>query len=119
MYQIPGYLRLNDIFNLDLPAQLVVLSACETGLGKDVKGEGLVGLTRGLMYAGSASVALSLWQVSDAATPELMKEFYQQMLQGKKSPNAALRAAQIAMLQNPDWRYPYYWGAFTVQGEWR
>ncbi|MBE9207032.1 CHAT domain-containing protein [Nostoc sp. LEGE 06077] len=116
---IPGYLRLSDIFNLNLPAQLVVLSACETGLGKDVQGEGLVGLTRGLMYAGSASVALSLWQVSDEATPELMKEFYQQMLQGKKSPNAALRAAQIAMLQNPDWRYPYYWGAFTVQGEWR
>ncbi|MBD2498791.1 CHAT domain-containing tetratricopeptide repeat protein [Nostoc sp. FACHB-280] len=116
---IPGYLRLSDIFNLNLPAQLVVLSACETGLGADIKGEGLVGLTRGLMYAGSASVALSLWQVSDEATPELMKEFYQQMLQGKKSPNAALRAAQIAMLQNPDWRYPYYWGAFTVQGEWR
>ncbi|OCQ97300.1 hypothetical protein BCD64_20840 [Nostoc sp. MBR 210] len=116
---IPGYLRLSDIFNLNLPAQLVVLSACETGLGADIKGEGLVGLTRGLMYAGSASVALSLWQVSDDATPELMKEFYQQMLQGKKSPNAALRAAQIAMLQNPDWRYPYYWGAFTVQGEWR
>ncbi|MBD2453943.1 CHAT domain-containing protein [Nostoc sp. FACHB-87] len=116
---IPGYLRLSDIFNLNLPAQLVVLSACETGLGADIKGEGLIGLTRGLMYAGSASVALSLWQVSDEATPELMKEFYQQMLQGKKSPNAALRAAQIAMLQNPDWRYPYYWGAFTVQGEWR
>ncbi|WP_339383876.1 CHAT domain-containing protein [Fortiea sp. LEGE XX443] len=114
-----GYLRLGDIFNLDLPAELVVLSACETGLGKDVKGEGLVGLTRGLMYAGSASVALSLWQVNDAATPELMKEFYKQILEGKKSPNAALRAAQIAMLQNKDWRYPYYWAAFTIQGEWQ
>ena len=83
--QVPqGYLRLGDIFNLNLPAELVVLSACQTGLGKEVQGEGLVGLTRGIMYAGSARVAVSLWNVSDKGTSPLMSEFYKQMLQQGK-----------------------------------
>lgn len=114
-----GYLRLGDIFNLNLPAELIVLSACQTGIGKEVQGEGLVGLTRGLMYAGSNRVAVSLWNVDDRGTSLLMSQFYQRMLQQGKSPAAALRAAQINMWQHKDWPNPYYWAAFTMQGEWR
>jgi len=114
-----GFLRLNDIFNLNLPAELVVLSACETGLGKDVKGEGLVGLTRGFMYAGAKGVVVSLWSVKDNATAELMKKFYQQMLDNGLNPVAALRAAQLEMWKTQQWKSPYYWAAFVVQGEWK
>ncbi|HEY9613446.1 CHAT domain-containing protein, partial [Allocoleopsis sp.] len=114
-----GFLRLNDIFNLNLPAELVVLSACETGLGKEIKGEGLVGLTRGFMYAGAPRVMVSLWSVADEGTSELMSRFYKKMLQDKLQPAAALRAAQIEMLQTPQWKSPYYWAAFTLQGEWK
>ncbi len=114
-----GFLRLNDIFNLNLPAELVVLSACETGLGKDVQGEGLVGLTRGFMYAGAKRVAVSLWSVNDTATASLMTKFYQQMLEKKLNPVAALRAAQLEMLKSEQWKAPYYWAAFVVQGEWQ
>jgi CHAT domain-containing protein/tetratricopeptide (TPR) repeat protein len=114
-----GYLRLGDIFNLDFAADLIVLSACETGLGKDVNGEGLVGLTRGLMYAGAERVAVSLWQVDDAGTAQLMQEFYTQMLKQGKSPTVALRAAQLKLWKNSSLQNPYYWSAFTLQGEWR
>jgi CHAT domain-containing protein/Flp pilus assembly protein TadD len=114
-----GFLRLNDIFNLNLPAELVVLSACETGLGKDVKGEGLVGLTRGFMYAGAKRVAVSLWSVNDTATASLMTKFYQQMLEKGLNPVAALRAAQLEMMKTQAWKAPYYWAAFVVQGEWQ
>jgi CHAT domain-containing protein len=114
-----GFLRLNDIFNLNLPAELVVLSACETGLGKEIKGEGLVGLTRGFMYAGSPRVLVSLWSVADEGTSVLMTRFYKKMLQENLQPVAALRAAQLEMLQDPQWKSPYYWAAFTLQGEWR
>ncbi|NET60898.1 MAG: CHAT domain-containing protein, partial [Symploca sp. SIO2E6] len=86
-----GFLRLHDVFNLNLPAELVVLSACQTGLGQEVKGEGLVGLTRGFMYAGSPRVLVSLWNVSDAATAEMMKRFYRNMLEEGLSATAALR----------------------------
>jgi CHAT domain-containing protein/Tfp pilus assembly protein PilF len=114
-----GFLRLADIFNLNFPAELVVLSACETGLGKEVKGEGLVGLTRGLMYAGAARVVVSLWNVDDEATSLLMSQFYSQMLQQGKTPAAALRAAQLKMWEQEKWRNPYSWSAFTLLGEWR
>jgi CHAT domain-containing protein len=114
-----GFFRLHDIFNLFLPAELVVLSACQTGLGKEVKGEGLVGLTRGFMYAGAARVVASLWQVNDAATAELMKRFYYRMLKDGMRPAAALRAAQIEMWKKPQWHSPFYWGAFALQGEWK
>jgi CHAT domain-containing protein/Tfp pilus assembly protein PilF len=114
-----GFLRLHDIFNLNLPAELVVLSACETGLGENVKGEGLVGLTRGFMYAGSRRVVVSLWSVNDAATSELMAKFYQKILQGGKNPVKALREAQLEMWNSPNRQSPYYWAAFTVQGDWR
>jgi CHAT domain-containing protein/Tfp pilus assembly protein PilF len=114
-----GFLRLHDIFNLNLPAELVVLSACETGLGKDVKGEGLVGLTRGFMYAGSRRVVVSLWSVNDVATSEVMAKFYQKMLQEGQNPVSALRAAQLEMWKSQQWQAPYYWAAFTIQGDWR
>ncbi|BAY95282.1 MULTISPECIES: CHAT domain-containing tetratricopeptide repeat protein [unclassified Tolypothrix] len=116
---IRGYLRLADLFNLDYPADLIVLSACETGLGKEIQGEGLVGLTRGLMYAGAERLVVSLWQVDDKGTSEFMQEFYQQMWQHNKSPNQALRAAQLKMWQQEKWRNPNYWAAFTFLGEWR
>ncbi|MCF4970138.1 hypothetical protein CV014_25025 [Nostoc sp. CMAA1605] len=113
-----GFLRLHDIFNLNLKADLVVLSACQTGLGKEIKGEGVVGLTRGFMYAGSPRVVVSLWSVEDQATSELMQTFYQQMLQAKLKPAAALRNAQIAIWRKQKYAAPYYWAAFTLQGEW-
>jgi len=114
-----GFLRANDIYNLKLPADLVVLSACQTGLGKEIRGEGLVGLTRGFMYAGAARVVVSLWSVNDQATAELMTRFYQRMLKQRQRPAAALRAAQVEMWRQPQWHAPFYWAAFTLQGEWR
>ena len=117
--QVDGFLRLHDIFNLNLPAELVVLSACETGLGKEIQGEGLVGLTRGFMYAGSPRVVVSLWKVDDVATAELMRRFYQQILEKGMRPAAALRAAQVAMWNDATWHAPYFWAAFVLQGEWR
>lgn len=114
-----GFLRLQDIFNLNLPAELVVLSACQTGLGKDTKGEGLVGMTRGFMYAGARRVVVSLWSVNDASTSELMTRFYQPILKEGKNPIIALREAQLEMWKSGKWQSPYYWAAFTVQGDWR
>lgn len=115
-----GFLRLNDIYNLKLPADLIVLSACQTALGKEIKGEGLVGLTRGFMYAGSRRIVASQWAVDDQATSELMQLFYKGMLGDKKlSPAAALREAQISMSNTKRFASPYYWSAFTIQGEWK
>lgn len=113
-----GFVDLQDIYNLDLSAELVVLSACETGLGKEVRGEGLVGLTRGFMYAGAPRVVASLWKVDDVATAELMKLFYTAMFRDGKRPAAALREAQLVMWRQKRWNSPYYWAAFTIQGEW-
>jgi CHAT domain-containing protein/predicted negative regulator of RcsB-dependent stress response len=115
-----GFLRLQDIYNLKLPAELVVLSACQTGLGKEVRGEGLIGLTRGFMYAGAPRVVASLWKVDDRATSELMKRFYQGML-GPEALSAAeaLRQAQLSIWRQKQWREPYYWAAFVLQGEWK
>jgi CHAT domain-containing protein/Flp pilus assembly protein TadD len=114
-----GFLPLNDIYNLHLNADLVVLSACRTALGQDIRGEGLVGLTRGFMYAGAARVLASLWSVEDRATAELMGELYRGMLRRGLSPAAALRRAQLAMLKSPIHRAPFYWAGFSLQGEWR
>jgi CHAT domain-containing protein/Tfp pilus assembly protein PilF len=114
-----GFLRAHEIFNLKLPAELVVLSACQTGLGKEVRGEGLVGLTRGFMYAGAPRVVVSLWSVNDQATAELMARFYRGMLKDKLRPAAALRAAQISLMKEKQWQPPFFWAAFTLQGEWR
>ena len=114
-----GFLRAHEIYNLNLPAELVVLSACETGLGKEIKGEGLVGLTQGFMYAGARRVVVSLWNVNDKATAELMARFYRGMLRENKTPAAALRAAQIEMSRQKQWQSPYYWAPFVLQGEWK
>jgi CHAT domain-containing protein/Tfp pilus assembly protein PilF len=114
-----GFLRLNQIYNLTLNSDLVVLSACQTALGKDVRGEGLIGLTRGFMFAGAKRIVASLWKVDDAATAEFMKRFYQNLLQKKLAPAASLRAAQNEMKQIPRYRAPYFWAGFTIQGEWR
>ena len=115
-----GFLRLNEVYNLKFPADLVVLSACQTALGKEIRGEGLIGLTRGFMYAGAQRVVASLWMVDDRATAELMKNFYQGMLGERKlRPAAALREAQIAMWKSKRFSAPYYWSAFTLQGEWK
>jgi hypothetical protein len=114
-----GFLPLYDLYNLKLSADLVVLSACQTALGKQIRGEGLVGLTRGFMYAGAPRVVSSLWQIDDRASAEFMKRFYEGMLGQKQRPAAALRAAQISMQKDPRWNWPHYWAAFTLQGEWR
>jgi CHAT domain-containing protein/tetratricopeptide (TPR) repeat protein len=114
-----GVLSLTDIYNLNLPADLVVLSACNTALGRDIRGEGLVGLVRGFMYAGAANVVSSLWRVDDTAAAEFMTRFYNRMLQDRLRPAAALRAAQISMWKDPAWSSPRNWAAYTSQGEWR
>ena len=113
-----GFLRANDIYNMKLPAELVVLGACQTGLGKEVKGEGLIGLTRGFMYAGAKRVVVSLWSVNDKATSDLMTQFCRGMLKDNERPAAALRTAQIEIWKQKKWQSPYYWAAFTMQGEW-
>jgi CHAT domain-containing protein/tetratricopeptide (TPR) repeat protein len=118
-FQEDGFLRLHEIYNLRLPVEMVVLSACQTGLGKKMKGEGLVGLTRGFMYAGAPRVVSSLWKVDDEATALLMKRFYQGMFKENLSPAAALRAAQVAMWEKKRWSAPYYWSGFILQGEWK
>jgi CHAT domain-containing protein len=103
-----------------LPVELVSLSACDTALGKSINGEGLVGLTRGFMYAGASRVMASLWKVDDAATADLMKIFYEGMLGPQKlRPAAALRQAQKKMWLKNKQRSPFYWAAFVLQGEWR
>jgi CHAT domain-containing protein len=114
-----GFLPVQDVYNLKLGADLVVLSACQTALGKEVRGEGLVGLVRGFMYAGSPRVLASLWRVPDAPTAALMRRFYTGMLSGSLRPAAALRAAQVALLGDRRWSAPYAWAGFTLEGEWK
>jgi CHAT domain-containing protein/Tfp pilus assembly protein PilF len=114
-----GFLKTQEIYNLNLPAELVVLSACQTGLGKEIKGEGLVGLTRGFMYAGASRVIVSMWNVSDKGTADLMSRLYKGMIKEGLRPTAALRAAQVELWRQKQWQSPYYWAAFVQQGEWR
>ncbi|HXH24024.1 MAG TPA: CHAT domain-containing tetratricopeptide repeat protein, partial [Vicinamibacterales bacterium] len=114
-----GFLRLDDIYNMRLDADLVVLSACQTALGREIRGEGLVGLARAFMYAGAPRVIASLWQVSDFATAELMKRFYRGVLTEGLPPAAALRAAQLEMSRDRRWAAPYYWAGFVLQGDWK
>jgi CHAT domain-containing protein/tetratricopeptide (TPR) repeat protein len=114
-----GVLRLHDIYGLELGADLVVLSACQTALGKEIRGEGVVGLTRGFMYAGARTVVASLWSSPDVATSELMTRFYRHLLKEDRAPSDALRAAQLSLARTARWRSPYYWAGFIVQGDWR
>ncbi len=116
----PGLLTAPDVFNLQLGADLVVLSGCRTALGKEIRGEGLIGLTRAFMYAGVPRVVASLWPVDDRTTAELMKTFYEGILGPQKlPPAAALRRAQARMASDPRWSAPYYWAGFQLQGDWR
>lgn len=113
------FLRVHEIENLELNADLVVLSACKTALGKDVKGEGLMGLPHAFLYAGADRVVVSLWNVHDEATSELMRVFYQGLLVNQLPPSRALREAQDWMSRQPQWRDPFYWAGFVLQGDWR
>jgi len=117
--ELKGFIGLQDIYSLRAPVDLVVLSACRSGLGREIRGEGLVGLTRGFMYAGATTVVASLWKVDDEATAELMKRFYSEMLQNRKTPDEALRIAQISIREKPQWSAPHYWAGFTLQGEFK
>jgi CHAT domain-containing protein len=113
-----GYLRLSDVYNLKLSADLVVLSSCESALGRDLGSEGIMGLPRAFLYAGARSVLVSLWKVDDEATVPLMKIFYSRLQRGE-DPGRALRAAQLDMLKNTQWSDPYYWAGFVLEGDYR
>jgi CHAT domain-containing protein/tetratricopeptide (TPR) repeat protein len=113
-----GLLRIHDIYDANLQADLVVLSACQTAIGKDVPGEGLMGLARGFLSAGASRVVASQYKVEDEATAELMRVFYESMLgPERRSPAAALRVAQMKMAAHPRWHDPYWWSAFVITGE--
>ena len=114
-----GFLRAFEVSRLRLPVELVVLSACQTGRGKDIPGEGVMGLTRAFFDAGAARVISSLWRVSDRSTARLMTSFYQAHLQNELVPSAALRQAQLKMLEDPQTAAPFHWAGFIFQGEWR
>jgi CHAT domain-containing protein len=114
-----GFLRLHDVQRLELAADLVVLSACQTGLGKEVRGEGLLGLNRAFMNAGATRVVSTLWKVDDRASAELMRRFYAGLLGPRRlAPAAALRAAQLSLAAEARWESPFYWAGFVLQGEW-
>jgi CHAT domain-containing protein len=113
---VDGFLRLHDIYGLHLGAELVVLSACETALGKEIAGEGMIGLAQGFLYAGAQSVMASLWGIDDRATAELMGGMYRRLLREGMRPATALRAEQLRLGQTAEWRAPYYWAAFQLQG---
>jgi CHAT domain-containing protein/Tfp pilus assembly protein PilF len=114
-----GFLQLYEIYNLKLSADLVVLSACQTALGKDMRGEGVVGLTRGFMHAGARRVLATLWNVNDRASAELMYRFYREMLVNGLKPSAALRAAQLELSKQKQFQAPFYWAGFVIQGDWQ
>ncbi|HTS47814.1 MAG TPA: CHAT domain-containing tetratricopeptide repeat protein, partial [Bryobacteraceae bacterium] len=111
-----GFLRLHEIYDLKLNADLVVLSACQTALGESVRSEGMIGLTRGFMFAGAPQVLASLWSVQDRASAEFMRYFYDALLRRSLPPGAALQSAQLSMQRNPRWSDPYYWSAFVLEG---
>jgi len=113
-----GILTAAEAAQLDLRGtQLVVLSACETGLGQVEEGEGVYGLRRALVLAGAQAQLVSLWKVADAKTQALMVDYYERLLKGEGR-SAALREAQLAMIANPATQHPYYWAAFVPIGNW-
>jgi CHAT domain-containing protein len=115
-----GFLRTDEIFNLKLGSPLVMLSACETGLGKEKRGEGVIGLTRAFMYAGAPTVGVSLWSVADKSTADLMTDFYKRLLGATpQAPGAAMRDAQLAMINGKKYSAPFYWAPFVLVGEWK
>ncbi len=114
-----GLLQAWEIFErMRIDADLVTLSACDTALGKEVAGEGLIGLTRAFQYAGARSILASLWSVADESTAELMRRFYSYLQQGK-SKDEALRAAQLDLIRGKTYAQPFHWGAFELIGDWK
>jgi CHAT domain-containing protein len=115
-----GFVRTDEVFNLRLGSPLVMLSACETGLGKEKRGEGVMGLTRAFMYAGAPTVGVSLWSVADKSTADLMTDFYQRLLSTSASTTSsgALRGAQLAMISGKKYSAPFYWAPFVLVGDW-
>jgi hypothetical protein len=116
---LTGFLQAQDVYNLRLLADLVVLSACDSGVGKQVNGEGRVGLTRAFMHAGVPRVVSTLWSIEDDATSELMSYFYESLLRERKSPAKALRDAQVHILKEKRWESPFFWASFVLTGDWR
>jgi CHAT domain-containing protein len=114
-----GLLLTSDVFGMTLAADLVVLSGCRTALGREVRGEGITGLSRAFLFAGAARVVASLWKVDDAATATLMTHFYRGLLVDKLPAVAALRAAQATLRRDARWSSPYYWAGFVLQGDWK
>ena len=115
-----GFLRTDEIFNLRMSPSLVMLSACETGLGKEKRGEGVIGLTRAFMYAGAPTVGVSLWSVADKSTADLMTDFYRRYLGATPVPaTSAMRDAQLAMISGKKYSAPFYWAPFVLVGEWK
>jgi CHAT domain-containing protein len=114
-----GFLRTGEVFNLKLGAPLVMLSACESGLGKVKRGEGVIGLSRAFMYAGAPTVGVTLWSVADKPTAELMTDFYERLLGPNPSPSDAIREAQLAMISGKKYSAPFYWAPFVLVGEWK
>ena len=117
--KLDEFVRLHDIYGMNLSANLVVLSACETGIGKEVRGEGLMSLNNAFLQVGAKTVMSSLWKVEDKATLELMKNFYQSLANENTTPSKALQQAQIKMWESGRYKSPFYWAAFTVQGDFR
>jgi CHAT domain-containing protein len=114
-----GFLRTDEVFNLRLNGPLVMLSACETGLGKEKRGEGVMGLTRAFIYAGSPTVGVSLWSVADKSTAELMTEFYKRLFSSDSAvATTSLREAQLAMIKGKKYGAPFYWAPFVLVGDW-
>ena len=115
-----GFVRTDEVFNLRLGSPLVMLSACETGLGKEKRGEGVLGLTRAFMYAGAPTVGVSLWSVADKSTADLMTDFYQRLLSTSTptTTSGALRGAQLAMISGKKYSAPFYWAPFVLVGDW-
>jgi CHAT domain-containing protein/tetratricopeptide (TPR) repeat protein len=114
-----GFLRMNDIYNLHMPVELVVLSVCESALGKNLGAEGISSLARGFFYAGAQRVVASLWPVDDRASAALMQAFYRGLLQRGETPARALIDAQREVRADPRWQSPFYWAGFVLQGDWR
>jgi len=113
-----GFVRTDEVFNLRLGSPLVMLSACETGLGKEKRGEGVMGLTRAFMYAGAPTVGVSLWSVADKSTADLMTDFYKRLLAGDTTSSSALRGAQLAMISGKKYSAPFFWAPFVLVGDW-
>jgi CHAT domain-containing protein len=114
--RIDGFLRANDVLRIDLNADLIALSSCRSGVGKQIKGEGMISLANSFFASGARRMLASLWNVEDKAAAEFMTRFYEKHLKGKKSFSAALRETQIEIMRDRRWRAPFYWAPFVLHG---